>query len=454
MYTEKSNKADVCIVGAGLVGSLLAILLAERGFSVDLIEKRSDMRIADIPGGRTIAMSISNRGWKGLQKVGLDQEILKNTVAKSARKVHMSNGSTQRQEYGRNGQSIYTIDRKYLNSKLLSRAEQTGLVNIIFDTACTKVDYDTCEVELLNAQNGLRTTNKYQKIIGADGVFSVIAQGMFENQVNGYNRFSPEYGYKELVIPPDENQDYKLDPGVVHVWPRGSFNLVALPNINKSFTCTLFLKFEGKTSLSKLDTHEKVIEFFHEYFSDVAKLIPDLSDQFIRNPISKIYSLKCSPWHYKKQVLLIGDASHAIAPFFAMGMNVGFEDCTVFDNLLEEYNNDLDTVFERFSNVRVKDTDAIADMSLKNFTSLGISNDKNYHKKWLINRKLWEKLNDDWVPLYPMIAFSSIPFSEIAIRSQRQNDLLSAVFENENVDEVNDQLIDYICEKYLKKSTL
>ncbi len=450
MNDLNNGKERICIVGAGLVGSLLSIVLGQRGYQVDLIEKRCDMRKEDIPGGRTIAMSLSQRGFKALEIVGLKDYIKQHTVPKTSRMVHLKDGSVQVQDYGRNGQAIHTINRKFINSALLDKAEATGNVTTLFDSHCVQFDLDKLEVEILNKQTGKCHFRTYDRIIGADGVFSKVANEMAKQEGANFERFSPEYGYKELVIPTDSENNWKLNNNVVHVWPQGHFNLVALPNTNKTFTCTLFLKLNGEISLNTLNDHKLIANFFNKHFPDVSNLIPDYCEQFMENPVSKIYSLKCSPWHYRNKVLLIGDACHAIAPFFAMGMNVGFEDCSVFDGLMSKFDEDLDVVFETFSRTRKVDTDAIADMSLYNFTSLGNSDNSNYHVKWQINRMLWNKLNDDWMPLYPMIAFSDIPLAEVRRRSVLQAYIVDKIIKEEHTIEMTDKWMDYIYAKYIR----
>lgn len=445
-----TRKERICIVGAGLVGSLLSIILGQRGYQVDLIEKRCDMRKEDIPGGRTIAMSLSHRGFEALSLVGLKDYIKQHTVAKSSRMVHLKDGTVHVQEYGRDGQAIHTINRKFINSALLDKAEATGNVNTYFESHCVNLNLDKLELELVNKQTGKCDFRQYDRIIGADGVFSKVANEIAKQEQANFERFSPEYGYKELVIPTDSENNWKLNNKVVHVWPQGHFNLVALPNTNKTFTCTLFLKLNGEISLNTLNDHKLIANFFNKHFPDVSRLIPNYCEQFMENPVSKIYSLKCAPWQYRNKVLLIGDACHAIAPFFAMGMNVGFEDCTVFESLITKLDGDLDKVFDEFSRVRKVDTDAIADLSLQNFTSLGTSDKSNYHLKWQINRLLWNKLNNDWMPLYPMIAFSSIPLAEVRRRSTLQAYLIDKIINEENPSEVTDQWIDYIHTKYIK----
>ncbi|MCG8696600.1 MAG: FAD-dependent monooxygenase [Bacteroidales bacterium] len=447
-YSEKT----ICVVGGGLVGSLLSLRLAQRGFKVDLFEKRADMRSANIAGGRTIAMSISDRGWRALEMVDLKDAIKPNTVPKYSRKVHTSDTDTIVQSYGKPHQALYTINRKYLNSVLLDAAEKTNRVRCFFNSECTFINYDTGEINFRNSRDESVLKQKYDHIIGADGVFSKVAEGIKQDKNSDCSFFSPEYGYKELVIQPNQDGNWQMQHDVVHVWPRGHSNLVALPNTDKSFTCTLFLKFDGEISLNALDNHELVNKFFEKNFNQITKFIPDYANQFLINPISKIFSLKCYPWHYKRKTLLIGDASHAIAPFFAMGMNTGFEDCTVFDNFLNMYDNDIDKVFEEFPKVRKIDTDAIADMSLENFKALGHSNDKYYDLKWNLSMKLWEKYPDVWMPLYPMIAFSHIPLSEVKARSEYQKNLLEHFFKNKNITSVNEFVVTQFFNAYLKEA--
>lgn len=430
------KKTKICIVGAGLVGSLLSILLAKRGIAIDIIEKRPDMRLHDIPGGRTIAMSLSDRGWKALSKVDLMPEVYQNTVPKYARNIHTS-GKSIIQEYGKSRQAIYTINRKYINCTLMNKADSYPWVNFFFNHRCTHVDYDSGEITICNMLNKDIEKRTYDHIIAADGIFSEIAQNLIQLTGGDYQRFSPQLGYKELIMGPNSSGDWPMKNNFVHVWPLQHANLVALPNIDKTFICSFFIKYNDEYSMESLENETTVRRFFQDNLKEVIPYMPDYFDQFSANPLSNIYTVKCSKWNYKDKVLLIGDACHAIAPFFAMGMNVGFEDCTIFDQLMDKYDNDLSRVIETFAQERKADTDAIADISLDNFKTLSHGLDLRTHLHWKLNRLFWEYEPEEWMPLYPMVAFSHIGFADVKKRNEIQHEIVNEILNNENIEELN-----------------
>lgn len=427
----------ICIVGAGLVGSLLAVNLADRGFQVDLYEKRPDMRMSDIPGGRSIVMSISQRGLDSLDRVGMKGEVLSQTLPKHSRMVHRDDETITTQQYGREGQTINTVDRKILNCQLMDRAEKTGKVNIHFRTHIEKMNPETGELIIVNERTGKTSTKRYDRILGTDGIFSSVRNSLEEAGHVESELISMDHGYRELTIPPDENGEWAIEKNYVHVWPRRNFFFLALPRIDGYFCCTMFYPKEGANSFDSLKTPDDVEVFFEKNFPDIKPKMPTLTEDFFNNPASEIFTIKCSPWHYKDKIALLGDAAHAIVPFFAMGMNVCFEDVNVFMGIFDKHDGDWGTVFEEFSRVRKPDTDAIADLSFNNFNEISRSPDPKYDLKWTLERKIWETYPDRWVPLYVMIAFSDIPLKNVIERIEFQKEIVNEIVEKEPPEIIN-----------------
>jgi kynurenine 3-monooxygenase len=434
------NHEKICIIGAGLVGSLMACYLGKEGYKIDLYEKRVDMRSNAIPGGRTIAMSLSDRGWKALEEIGLEEIIRKNTIAKHSRMVHLLDGSKKVQPYGKEGQAIWTINRKYLNSILMDKAEHSFNVNIQFNHECTALDFESGNIEFINLSAGKKVTKKYDKIISADGIFSRVADKM-KSLENFYHTVSKlNYGYKEIRIPATKDNEWVFKKNHVHIWSDDNSVFVALPNMDKTFTGSLFFKFNDELlSLGKDAQNELLVSSFKKNYSSIAAIDPQIISDLEQHPVSRIFTVECSPWNYKNKVVLIGDACHAIAPFYAMGMNTGFEDCTFFMDLWRQYNGDLNEVFLNFGQLRKIQTDIISELSLKNFNEIGKSKSEDYQIRWELDRRLWDILGDDWIPLYPMIAFSLKPFSEILESYKAQTMVLSnLVTKIENPDVIAD----------------
>lgn len=449
----KIFEPKVCVIGAGLTGSLLSLLLAKKGFEVDLYEKRPDIRKKLLSDNRTIAMSISARGIRGLQRANLSKEILANTLPKHSRVVHKEDGYDSTQKYGRNGDTINTVNRTELNSQLLNEVEKTGKVNFYPNTRCNIIDADNGIVTFTSINSNNSLSKAYRWIIGADGIFSDVRQNLERAKLVKCEMKKAKHGYRELIIPPDEKYNYRLDNQCVHVWPRKDYILVGLPSHEGKFTCNLFLPSEGELSLKDIKSEEQVMKLFNRDFRTVIPLMPNLVEDYFNHAASEILTVKCDKWNYKDRVLLIGDAAHAIVPFFAMGMNVGFEDCTVFDDLMKEYDNDLAQVFNKFGERRKPETDAISDLSFKNFNEISKSPNDNYQRIWELERVIWNLYPKEWIPLYPMIAFTHIPFTDVIERNEIQkkiiHDILGTYGLNEN--QINENMIRLIMEPYIKK---
>jgi len=451
---NKNGDEKICIVGAGLVGSMLSIILAQSGFEIEVFEKRKDPRLDDKTRGRSIAMSISNRGWKALRMIGLENEVRKNTNPKHSRMVHLPNGSVQAQEYGKDGQTINTINRRYLNITLIDKALNTGKVKMFFNHDCEYIDEESGEIIFRNNETDEKINKVFTRIIGADGNFSAVGGLLAKRNLIEHNRMTLIYGYKELRIPPDEKGDFAIENHYVHVWPRQNAILIALPGLENEFICTLFLPLEGDNSIDTIQSDKSLLNLFKENFSDVIPLIPNLQEQFFNNPTSHITAVKAFPWNYKDKILLIGDAAHAIAPFYAMGMNVGFEDCTTFLEMLVKNDYSFARTFEQFGTKRKLDTDAIAELSFRNFNNISKSPDPTYNVKWELERKIWHLIPEKWMPAYAMIAFTNMPLSKVARQKEKQDKILDELVKsNQNILELPDGILLELVEGVLTRKT-
>src|SRR4029077_11289025 len=357
----------VTLVGSGLTGPLLAISLVQRGFRVQIYERRPDVRRVRMNAGRSINLAISTRGIHALQEAGLWESMRRIIVPMKGRMMHSPTGELTFQPYGKDEtEVINSISRADLNAALMDAAQAQG-VAIHFEERCTGYDLKTGAVRLLNEATGRETSLESNIVIGTDGAASAVR---LEMQKSGRFNFSQQYldyGYKELTIPAGPNGKHRLEPHALHIWPRGSHMLIALPNIEGTFACILFLPFEGAESFSSLDTASKIRSFFEARFPDAVPLMPELTENFLANPTGAMVTIKCFPWHVDGKVLLLGDAAHAIVPFFGQGMNAAFEDCTCLVELLDRNGADWPKVFTEFEESRKANADAIADLALENF---------------------------------------------------------------------------------------
>ena len=421
--TSLLSGRQIAVVGAGLVGTLCAVYLARHGAAVTFVEKRPDLRRADIPGGRSIAMSLSDRGFRALRGLGLEDLVRAGTKPKTRRCVHLPEGGVQVQEYGKDGQALWTVNRKQLNCALLDAAQEAG-VDLRFETVCESVDTARPALVLRDLRTDTAATEAFDHVIGADGMFSQVRADLSRAGDLAESVTTIAYGYFELVIPATADGGFKLDNDCVHIWPRPEGLFVALPNLNGTFTGTLFYAKDGDNLFRADRSADERAAGFAAAFPEVAELSPDYAAILAANPPSDISTVNCTPWHAGDRVCLIGDACHAIVPFYAMGMNTGFEDCTVFDELITEMGGDLGAVFAAFSARRKPCTDAISELSLRNFLSIGRSADPRYHERWLLERRIWERFPERWTPLYAMIHFSLRPLDEVIRAAERQRAVL------------------------------
>lgn len=419
----------ITILGAGLVGSLLSIFLAKRGYQVTIYERRPDMRKAGAIGGRSINLALSHRGLKALDAVGIKEKVQESCIPMPGRMIHDLEGNLDFQPYGKEGQYINSVSRGGLNELLMSEAEANG-VKIAFEHRCTDVDFGSASASF---DNGATITADF--LFGADGAFSALRSAMQKTDRFNYTQDYITAGYKELSMPPTSDGDFALDPGALHIWPRGEYMLIALPNLDKSFTCTLFFPFEGPISFEALKTEADVTAFFHDKFKDAVPHLTNLEKEFFENPTSSLVTVRCNPW-VKGNTALIGDAAHALVPFYGQGMNAGFEDCFVFNQLLEKHGAINRALLAEYQSLRIPDANAIADLALYNFIEM---RDKVADSRFILQKKIEKKLNqlhpDKWVPLYSMTTFSDFRYSEAWALGRKQQAIMDKVLDQPGVEE-------------------
>lgn len=438
---QLNKNTEIAIVGAGLVGSLLAIYMARKGFQVEMFERRPDMRKEEIGAGRSINLAVSTRGLLALRDVGLEEEVLKYAVPMRGRMIHSRSGELTFQRYGKDdSEHINSISRASLNKLLMTHAEETRGVKIHFNQRATGIDLEKGELFLEDTAASKYSTVIADMVLAADGAASPIRDDLIK--LEGYRASESvlNYGYKELVIPPGENGSFLMERNALHIWPRGSYMLIALPNYDGSYTCTLFLPFEGELSFDSLKTKDDVENFFQEQFSDAVPLIADLSETFFSNPTGRMVTVKCEPWNFEERVLLLGDAAHAIVPFFGQGMNCGFEDLTVLAECMErhvkeggslyinrrnrpdlsspearrakECSSSWSRIFQEFFELRKQNTDAIADMAVENFIEMRDKVvDKQFQLEKAVEKVLQREFPGQYYSRYALVTFSNTPYS-------------------------------------------
>jgi kynurenine 3-monooxygenase len=415
----------VTILGAGLVGSLLAIILRKRGHEVALYERRPDMRSASIAAGKSINLAMSARGWKALELAGLKTDMESLAIPMYGRYLHMANGETAFQPYSKNNEAIYSISRGELNKKLMTLAEKEG-VNIHFEHRCTQVE--VADNRLHFVHKGTEKIVEADLLFGADGAFSALRDSYTRMDRVNSSQMYLEYGYKELAIVPGNNGEWMMEKNALHIWPRGKYMMIALPNTDGTFTCTMFMPFEGDMSFAKLKTREDVTALFDKQFADAKALMPGLLDDFFTNPTSSLITTHVFPWHYKNKSALIGDAAHAIVPFYGQGMNAGFEDCTILSSLLNKHNDDWNLILKEYEAQRKPNGDAVAQLALTNFTEMRDKvADPMFLERKKIEKELGKRYPDQFVSVYEMVSFSHTPYHTAIQCIQAQDKLLERI---------------------------
>ena len=432
-------KKSVTIVGAGLVGSLLSIYLSKRGYKVNVFERRADMRLETMSAGRSINLALSDRGWRGLEGVGIADDIKKISIPMYGRFIHHKDGTNAYQPYGKDNQAIYSVSRADINMKLMDLAEQQENVNIQFNKKCTLINRKDLAITFEDNLTKETSNSSSDLLFGADGAFASSRLSIqLQSDRFEYNQHYIDCGYKELIIPAGKNGEFLLDKNALHIWPRGSFMMIALPNPDGNFTCTLFLPFEGEKSFSNLKTDKQVEEFFKSEFSDAFTLMPTLISDFKTNATASLVTVKCFPWVFDNKIGLIGDAAHAIVPFYGQGMNCGFEDCVVLNELIEKHNDDWDIIFPEYEQLRKPDGDAIADLAIANFVEM---RDKTADPKFILQKKIEAKFSqhypDKWIPLYSMVTYSPhIRYSTALKEGQKQQKIMDEIMAFNNIESI------------------
>ena len=413
-------------MGGGLVGCLLSLYLAKKGYQVDVYERKPDLRKAYKEYGRSINLALSDRGWKALNGIGIGEDIRKVAIPMYGRMVHDVQGKLNFQPYGKDGQAIYSVSRGGLNIALLDLVEKEANINLHFSQQCQRVDLHTNEVYLCNSKTGEESVIQTERLFGVDGAYSMVRYAMQKTERFEYSQSYLNYGYKELTIAPGPYGRWMLEKEALHIWPRGNYMMIALPNLNGSFTCTLFFPYEGEASFSQLKTEADVEAFFKKQFPDAVPLMPDLVEEYLRNTVGALVTIKCFPWSHQDKILLLGDASHGIVPFYGQGMNAGFEDCTVFNELLNQHHGDWKTIFKTFQEMRKPNTDAMADLAIYNFMEM---RDLVADPRFILQKKIEAKLNtlypDKWIPLYPMVTFSDMPYAEAQAAGKQHEKIMA-----------------------------
>jgi len=437
--------AKFVLIGSGLAGGLLAAYLGRRGYEVDLYERRADPREGNIVGGRSINLAISTRGIHALEQLGIADEALQHAIPMRGRMIHDKSGGLHFSPYDVDPKKcINSIGRGALNTTVIEAAQRYPNVRVHFNHKCTDVDLDSATAHLetspvaagspqdesVRMADVLPASSENQiisahgdAVIGVDGAFSAVRQSM-QMQINRfeYDESYLAHGYKELTIPPAPDGSWRMEKNALHIWPRKSFMMIALPNPDSSFTCTLFWEFEGPRSFVTTKTDDGVRRFFEEEFPDAVPLMPTLLEDFRQNPTGSLVTIRCSPWYYKDKVALVGDAAHAVVPFYGQGMNAAFEDCVVLDECFEKFPDNREHAFGEYFSRRKVNADALADLAIGNFIEMRDKTaSKTFRAKKKLDHFLEAALPGIYLPLYTMVTFTRIPYATAAKRARTQD---------------------------------
>jgi kynurenine 3-monooxygenase len=431
------------LIGSGLAGGLLAAYLGRRGNEVDLYERRADPREGNIVGGRSINLALSTRGIHALEQLGIADEVLRHAIPMRGRMIHDRSGTLHFSPYDRDpNKYINSIGRAALNATVIEAALRYPNVRVHFNHKCTDIDFESATAYFSGVEAAVPATPKPGEggsaatpevsqargdaVLGVDGAFSAVRQSM-QKKIRDfqYDETYLAHGYKELTIPPAADGSWRMEKNALHIWPRKSFMMIALPNPDGSFTCTLFWEFEGPRSFATTRTDDEVCRFFEEEFPDAVPLMPALLEDFRENPTGSLVTIRCAPWFYKDKVALVGDAAHAVVPFYGQGMNAAFEDCVVLDECLANFPNDREQVFAEYFARRKMNADALADLAVQNFIEM---RDKTASRAFRAKKKLDHflegALRGVYLPLYTMVTFTRMPYAEAARRARRQDRLV------------------------------
>ena len=418
--------ARIAIVGAGLSGSLLACLLAEAGHEIEVFEHRRDPRKNGFAGGRSINLALSARGIHGLRRAGLAEAVLADAIPMSGRRIHSPTGRVTFQPYSKNrSDAINSVSRAGLNMALLARARQYANVSFRFEHRCVDVDLQRPSVTAVKGSGGRPVEFDADLVIGCDGAFSVVRAVMQRLDRFDYSQSYLKHGYKELTIPPTASGDFAMPPDGLHIWPRGGYMMIALPNNDRSFTCTCFWPFTGPNGFDALTTEQAVLDFFTAHFPDAVPLMPTLAQDYLANPTGSLVTIRCAPWFHAGTVVLAGDAAHAVVPFYGQGINAGFEDCVLLAECLAEHGSDREAALRRYYEGRKPHADAIADLAIANFLEMRDHVASVSFRLKKRTQRILHRLVPSWyTPLYNLVSFTLIPYAEAVRRARRAQRVL------------------------------
>lgn len=425
---------NIAIIGSGLVGSLLSIYLRKLGHSITVFDRRPDIRTISF-SGRSINLAMSDRGWRSLREIGIETEIKKIAIPLDKRAMHVVGKPMYFQKYGKDGEAIWSISRGVLNRKMIDLAERAGVV-FRFEEKVWDVNLPEAKVYTGETEKSEWKAYDYDIIFGCDGAFSRVRHKMQRRSRFDYSQDFINVGYKELTIPPNADGSHKLDKNSFHIWPRGNFMFIAMPNLDGSFTCTLFMPFEGPVSFENIKTKEDAKVFFKTYFPTVIQSIENFTEDFFKNPTSAMVTMKCYPWTYWNKVALVGDSAHAVVPFYGQGMNAGFEDIYVLNRLMEQYGDDWETIFNAYQEQRKPNADAIAELSYRNFMEMS---SKTADPKFLLQKKIEGhfagKHPDKWIPIYSRVTFSDRPYHEALAIGDKQEAIMKEIMRTPDIED-------------------
>ena len=451
---------EITLVGAGLAGSLLAIFLARRGYRVTLLERRLDPRKTSTApaAGRSINLALANRGISALEEVGVMESVRPALIPMAGRMLHDEEGRLRLIPYGNKPHEvIYSVSRAGLNALLLDAAESTGRVSIRFGATVSGVDFADRQVRFLAGEDPEPQTQAtpYDVLIGTDGSASAVRAAILERTGGRLDEEPLGHGYKELSIPAAAGGGFRMEKNALHIWPRGEYMLIALPNVDGSFTVTLFLPNQGEESFQALTTPEAVYALFERRFADAIPLMPRLGEDFFENPTGHLETIRCEPWSFEDHALVLGDAAHAIVPFHGQGMNAAFEDCSAFDQCLGDPDRPWNEVFAEFEKRRRPDTDAIADMALENYVEMRSTvREPKFQLKKDLSFRLEERHPGRFIPRYSMVMFHTIPYAEAKRRGAIQEEILDELTSRAaSLDEVDLARADRLIAERLETST-
>jgi len=415
------------VMGAGLAGSLMSILLARQGGQVRVFESRPDPRAGRGVGGKSINLAVSVRGLHALNQVGLRETILSQAVAMRGRMIHATSGGLTFQPYGtRAGEAIQSVSRGALNLALIEAAGREPGVELNFGGKCRDVDPESGGFVIEQLDTGHRRQEQADALVGADGAFSAVRARLQRMNRFDYQQSYLTHGYKELTIPATAGGGFAMEPNALHIWPRGGFMMIALPNQDGSFTCTLFWRFEGPDSFANLTTPQEVLDYFGRTFPDAVSLMPDLDEQFRDNPVNSLVTVRSRPWHHGDRIVLIGDACHAVVPFYGQGANAAFEDCVLLDEAMRAHPGDRAGAFAHYDATRREHVNTLADLALSNFVEMrDATASPLFRGRKRLERVLHRLAPNLFIPLYTMVTFTRIPYGDAVRRARRQWQVVS-----------------------------